>query len=435
MLQTGNYLVPQVGGETYFRKPPLVNWLVAASFKFTGIQNEWTARLPSVICVLLVALSFVTVARNSLGNRGSTIAALMWLINAGIIEKGRLIEIEALYVSLCALAIVLWLSFWLQRKSPWLIWTVPFVVLGLGWLAKGPVHLVFFYGVVIAVIWKERNWRALFHPAHFVGILIMLGIFAAWAIPFVQATNQVTATTKWSQQFTGRLRGSDFQFGRWIFNIPHGVLYLLPWVIFLPLVKFQSFADGKDRQLARALAWGAAVPFVIVNLVPGSIPRYAMPAIVPAIWLLAMTLTQENLRWPQWLTGKTFSWRARERWIIGIVIVACLAMWIYAIGVVPRLHQRQRIKRLAAQVESNIPQGETLYALDPNYQPIFFYMRSKLAYADDIAELPADVHYLLVRPEREQEVLESNHWAPRKPRRVMRSTDYRKESILLLKIE
>src|SRR5205085_5307631 len=66
MLQTGNYLVPQLGGETYFRKPPLVNWLVAASFKVTGIQNEWTARLPSVLCVLAVAIAFVTVARGSL---------------------------------------------------------------------------------------------------------------------------------------------------------------------------------------------------------------------------------------------------------------------------------------------------------------------------------------------------------------------------------
>ena len=161
MLQTGNYLVPQVGGETYFRKPPLINWLVAASFNIFGAQNEWTARLPSVISVLLVAIAFVTVARASLGARGSTIAALMWLINAGIIEKGRLIEIEGLYVSLCALAIIFWLSFWLQKKSPWLIWTVPFIFLGLGWLAKGPLLLVFFYGVVIAVLWKGRNWRAL----------------------------------------------------------------------------------------------------------------------------------------------------------------------------------------------------------------------------------------------------------------------------------
>src|SRR6476620_208945 len=42
MLQTGNWLVPQVGGETYFRKPPLINWLVAGSFKIFGRQNEWT---------------------------------------------------------------------------------------------------------------------------------------------------------------------------------------------------------------------------------------------------------------------------------------------------------------------------------------------------------------------------------------------------------
>src|SRR3954449_13095341 len=56
MLQTGNYLVPQVGSEPYFRKPPLVNWLVAASLKFFGKRTEWAARLPSALCVLAVAL-------------------------------------------------------------------------------------------------------------------------------------------------------------------------------------------------------------------------------------------------------------------------------------------------------------------------------------------------------------------------------------------
>jgi hypothetical protein len=263
----------------------------------------------------------------------------------------------------------------------------------------------------------------------------MLGIFAAWAVPFLQAAGHATATTKWSQQFTGRLRGTDFQFGRWIFNIPHGVLYLLPWVIFLPLVGSENFAADKDRQLARAVTWGALVPFVMVNLVPGSIPRYAMPALVPACWLLAMTFCEENLHWPWWLGGKSFSFTARRRTIIGIVVLACLAMWTYAIAIVPKLDRRQRIKRLANQVESLIPSGETVYALDPNYQPIFFYMRSKLVYASEIDEVPADALYLLVRPEREQEVLESNRWAPRQPHRIMRSTDYRKESILLLKIE
>src|SRR2546423_14285020 len=95
MLETSNYLVPQVGSEPYFRKPPLVNWLVAASFKLTGLRNEWTARLPSGLCVLFVAIAFLTVTRGSLGAAGSLIAALIRLANFGLIEKSRLIAIEA----------------------------------------------------------------------------------------------------------------------------------------------------------------------------------------------------------------------------------------------------------------------------------------------------------------------------------------------------
>src|SRR5436190_18733616 len=67
MLETGNYTVSQVGSNPYYRKPPLVNWLVAASFKFLGVRNEWTARLPSALSVLAVAIAFITIARSSLG--------------------------------------------------------------------------------------------------------------------------------------------------------------------------------------------------------------------------------------------------------------------------------------------------------------------------------------------------------------------------------
>src|SRR4051812_30417841 len=143
MLESGDYVVPKVGSEPYLRKPPLINWLVAASFNAFGQRNEWTARLPSALCVLVAALVFVGVAQTSLGLGGSTIAGLIWLTNFGIIEKGRLIEIEALYASLLAIAFVCWLSLWEAKRSPWLTWVVPWIFLGVGWLAKGPLHLFF----------------------------------------------------------------------------------------------------------------------------------------------------------------------------------------------------------------------------------------------------------------------------------------------------
>ena len=101
-------------------------------------------------------------AQPALGANGSLFAALIWLANFGIIEKGRLIEIEALYVSLFGLALIFWLSWWQQRRSPWLTWTVPWIFLGLGVLAKGPLHLLFFYAVVVAVLYRERELRKLF---------------------------------------------------------------------------------------------------------------------------------------------------------------------------------------------------------------------------------------------------------------------------------
>ena len=289
MLKTGDYVVPQVGSRAYFLKPPLVNWLVAGSFKFFRARNEWTARLPSALAVLAVAIAFVTVASMSLGPTGSMAAALIWLTNIGMIEKGRLIEIEGLYVSLSGLAIIFWLSFWTQKKSAWLIWVPASIFLGLGMLAKGPTLLVFFYALVLAVVWQHKNWRLLLHPAHFVAVAIMLGIFAAWAIPFAIKTTMHLATHYWSIQFTERLKGTEFQFVNWTLNIPRSLVYFLPWLVLLPFLRSSKFRDHNQRHLAHALAWGTVLPFLIVNLVPGGVARYSMPYLVPASWLLAMS--------------------------------------------------------------------------------------------------------------------------------------------------
>ena len=435
MLETRNYVVPRVGSESYFSKPPLINWLVAASFKLFGQSNEWTARLPSALCVLSVALAFVTVGRASLGARGSTIAAIIWLTNIGMIEKGRLIEIEALYVSLAGLATILWLSFWEQKKSAWLTWTVPWIFLGLGWLAKGPVHLAFFYAVVLAVLWQSGSWRSLFHPAHFLGLTLMFGIFAVWAVPFAQATGNALALNKWSNQFSGRLKVDDFKLSSWILNIPRGVLYFLPWTLLLPLVRFSVLTKEQDRQIARSLAWGTVVPFVVINLVPGAMPRYSMPALMPASWLLAMILSAENLAWPRWLSGKPLPVKDRQ-WLVGaLALVACVSIFVYAVAIVPILQKRPRLKAIAAKIDAMVPRNETLYAINPNFQPIFFYLRSKLIYSSEISDVSPDAQYVLVQPEWEHEVGASDRWAPRHPHPIFRTTDSRHRSIILLKID
>jgi 4-amino-4-deoxy-L-arabinose transferase-like glycosyltransferase len=433
MIETGDYIVPRVGSTTYFRKPPLVNWLVAVSFKVFGVRNEWAARLPSALSVLAVAIAFVTVARISLGPSGSTIAALIWLTNIGMIEKGRLIEIEGLYVSLSGLAIIFWLSFWSQEKSPWLIWLPASIFLGLALLAKGPLHLVFFYAIVLAVLWQTKRWRLLVRPAHFAALAIMLAIFAAWAIPFLLSATTQVALHKWSAQFSGRLSATGFNFSSWIQNIPRSLMYFLPWVILLPFIRFSKFHDIGQRRLARALTWGIAVPFLVINLVPGAMSRYSMPVLVPASWLLAMSYVGEALRWPKGM--RMGSERARET-VVAVFVGTGLV--IGAIGyplTAFALKNRQQVKRVAAEVNAIVPVSETLYAVDPDYQPLFFYVKAPLEYVSHIANLPTDTHFFLVRTELENEAAHAQKWAPRSTHPLARIKDSRKREMILFKVE
>ena len=431
MLETGDYLVPRVGSDPYLRKPPLINWLVAASFKVFDQRNEWTARLPSVLCILVVALLFVTVARASLGQRGSTIAALVWLTNFGLIEKGRLIEIEALYVSLFAAAFICWLGWWETKRSPWLIWIGPWILLGLGWLAKGPTHLFFFYFTVVAVLLGEGKLRSIWNLPHVIGILVMISIFAAWAIPFAHMTGSAHTAHVWSRQFSGRLAPDSFDFRSWALNIPRSLGYFLPWLIFVPL----GFGNHPRSRLQLALIWSIAIPLVVVDLIPGSLPRYTMPLMAPFAWLIGSILSAETAHWPRWLGGKTFLLESRQRVVAAIAAGTCVCLCIYALFIIPRLQSRQKLKPIAAQIEAAVPESERLFAVDPDYQPFLFYVHRSIVYASNVEELPADARYFLVQPENEHAAETARQWLPISPHRIASIKDYRGKMISLFAVE
>ncbi|RYD80722.1 MAG: phospholipid carrier-dependent glycosyltransferase, partial [Verrucomicrobiaceae bacterium] len=237
MLDSGNWLVPYVGGEPYFRKPPLVNWLIAGSMKLTGVRNEWAARLPSVLCVLALGLVVVVVCSRWLGVRTALAAGLFAIANVSMIEKGRLAEIEAIYVALAGIGMVIWMAWALRggdaspakeeqqaQVSSWLLWTVPFVFLGLAALAKGPVHLLFFYALVLAV---PRGRREFISLPHLTGLLLMAGIFACWAVPYFEAAGamrgeetQASAAGVWYEQAAERFGGGSFVLSDWLLSLP-----------------------------------------------------------------------------------------------------------------------------------------------------------------------------------------------------------------------
>jgi hypothetical protein len=290
---------------------------------------------------------------------------------------------------------------------------------------------LFFYGIVFAVLWQGKDWRLLVHPAHFVAVALILAIPAAWAIPFLQRTAPEVAVNKWSAQFTGRLEGIDFKFFSWIENIPRSLMYFLPWLLLFPFARFSKFHDEAQGRFARALAWGIALPFLAVNLVPGSVARYSMPAIVPACWLLALTFVGNALRWPA-------KWTRNDRnWTRVVAIFVSLGIAIGAIGyplTAVILKNRQQVKRAAAEINAVVSPNETLYAVNPDYQPVFFYIKAPVTYVSDIKELPADTRYFIVRTKDEPEATSALMWSPLRAHPVARVRDYSKRELILFRV-
>jgi 4-amino-4-deoxy-L-arabinose transferase-like glycosyltransferase len=116
MLKTGNWVMPRIADRNYYNKPPGINWLIAASFILTGQQSELTSRLPSVIFTLAFAVMLLWIPISRMSIEGRLLSAAIFLTAVGVIEKGRLIEIEAVYTALTGAATLLWLYYWSRNN-------------------------------------------------------------------------------------------------------------------------------------------------------------------------------------------------------------------------------------------------------------------------------------------------------------------------------
>jgi 4-amino-4-deoxy-L-arabinose transferase-like glycosyltransferase len=305
MLSSGDWLVPRVGSEPYLHKPPLLNWLIALSFAATGTRSEAAARLPSVLATAALALTILTGAGRCWLARaaGGRLAAVFFLTNLAMMETGRLAELEALYVALTGIALVLWLGAWHRQCSPWWLWLAPAPFLGLGMLAKGPAELIFYYGIVLPSLVLAKETRALLHGAHALALAVIAGTFLAWAIPCslaIDPAHPAEVWRVWLDQISSRASAQpDEHFHTWNYlaSIPLSAKNFLPWTVLLPLLwgkklRAAGSSPSRDECLFRGARWGMTAVFLVMSLLPNGSPRYLYPLVVVPALLLEQALAE-----------------------------------------------------------------------------------------------------------------------------------------------
>ena len=82
-----------------------------------------------------------------------------------------------------------------------------------------------------------------------------------------------------------------------------------------------------------------------------------------------------------------------------------------------------------------VPPNEILYAVDPRYQPFFFYAHSPVKYVLRLVDLPAETRYFVTRPEMEPDAEASRKWLPRRANPILRITDYRDQTVVVFRVD
>jgi len=312
MLSNRDLITPTLGGHTWFEKPALLYWLIAASFKVFGV-SEWSARLGPAICGVLTILAVWCVAREVDRSFGfwSLIVTASCL---GLIVFSRAVSFDVVVTMTTTWSLAFFLLHELpttKRKRLLLAGFYSFV--GLSLLAKGLVGIVIPFGVVAFYYLLRRQWPLRSVLFSFIwGIPLALAVSAIWYGPVIARHGWTFIDEFFVQHHFARYVSNKYHHPQPIYFYPVIMLMLaLPWTVHLiaALAKVRSWnwRDDDSWTAVRvfSLAW-LLFPIIFFSFSGSKLPGYIVPALPAAALLVSDRLTAvRNSKWPLLVAGAT----------------------------------------------------------------------------------------------------------------------------------
>ncbi len=153
MLVLGDWIVPRLQGEPYLDKPPLLYWLIMASYSVFGV-HDWAARIPTALAVHGTILTIYLFGCRLFGQRRALRGSLLLSIMPGLVGIGRLLNLDGLLTLWVTLGLFAGFRHVQPDRPRWAfaLWTL---ACGLGVLTKGPIAVVLVIAPLIA--WRGLN--------------------------------------------------------------------------------------------------------------------------------------------------------------------------------------------------------------------------------------------------------------------------------------
>jgi 4-amino-4-deoxy-L-arabinose transferase-like glycosyltransferase len=295
MLESGDYLVPRYQGEDFFDKPPLTYWLMAEAFGLWG-STPASGRRVSALAGLGLLLTTVWLGTRLLGRRAALAGGLVLLTTLAVISFARLAMSDMLLTLASTLAMALGLAAW-ERDRSRLFLPLLGLVLGLGFLTKGPIALLL-PGLGL-LLWAWRR-RAEPPPLDAVAVALAALLFACAGLGWFVL---IYARLGWAPLEHFFLRENLQRFAGETYDSGHGPWYYLgtylaegaPWSLLLPPALWSlrwRDANASGGEGARVLAGWVGLMLVPLSLSRGKLDYYLLPLYPPLSLLIGRYITE-----------------------------------------------------------------------------------------------------------------------------------------------
>lgn len=185
MIESGNWVLPQVYANEFAYKPPMAHWLMAAFSYPQGYVSEFTSRLPSTIAfICLIGFTLIFFGRR-IKFQQAFIATLLLLTCIEIHRAAMTTRVDMLLTTFIVIGLYQLFRWEDQEELKGLPITVP-ILLGCAVLTKGPVGVIlplFVFGVYLLML-RKYSYLTIFKALLYTGIassfLPLLWYIAAW---------------------------------------------------------------------------------------------------------------------------------------------------------------------------------------------------------------------------------------------------------------
>lgn len=291
MILSKNYAVPTIGGEYYYNKPPLYNWLLAGVYQLTGSYSEFVTRLPAIIPMFLFAIAiFYFVSFFIKDKRIALVSGMLFLVNGRmLIYDSMLGHIDIFYSWLTFSSFMLIFLFYEKKLWFWLFFT-SYLITAITFLSKGLPSVVFQGFTLLTLLIYTKNIKKLFSWQHILSSSFFLIIIGAYFLNYYQYNPNLEGylSTIWDQ--SSKRTAAEFGFlatALYMISFPfEHVGHLFPASLLLLFCLHKDFIPGvKSNPFLKYIAIVFLANIWVYWLSPQTRPRYLL-MLYPLVFII-----------------------------------------------------------------------------------------------------------------------------------------------------